>query len=71
MHEKRIPDDEKLGIKMAMEWYSDRKIFWTSKFWKKGENLSILFYFDIGSIVHCQVSQGNLQLTGAQKSIHL
>ena len=40
-------------------------------FAKQGENLSIQFYFDIGSTVHCQVSQGNLQLTGAQKSIHL
>ena len=38
---------------------------------KKGENLSIQFYFGIGPIVHCQVSQGNLQLTGAQKYIHL
>jgi hypothetical protein len=40
-------------------------------FAKKGENLLIQFHFDIGSTVHCQVSQGNLQLTGAQKCIHL
>ena len=72
MHVRINSDNEKLGDKMAMERYSDRKIFWTSIFFcKEGESSSIQFHFGNGSIVLCQVSQGNLQLTGVQKCIHL
>ena len=48
MHEKRIPDNEKLGIKIAMEWYSDMigKSFELQSFAKGRRKLvnSILFW---------------------------